>query len=88
MPTNVDDTQIEDAPEFWTVKPDRMTKLKWQQAMDDYLVAFDKEPEQVEFSIDVVKDCLRFLKKHDGRWKGFSAQDLNTYAYPAHMVFY
>jgi len=56
--------------------------------MDDYLVAFDKEPEQVEFSIEVVKECIRFLKKHDIRGKGFNKDDFNTYAYPAHLVFY
>ena len=75
MTTNVDDTADPDAPEFWSIKPDRMTKLKWQQAMDDCLIDFDKEPDQVEFSIELVKECIRFLKKYDIRQNGLNKDD-------------
>ena len=88
MQTNVDDTADPEAPEFWSQRLDKIMKRKWKQAIDDYLIAYDKEPEQVEFNIGLVKECLRFLKKHDSRWKGFNKDDFNTYAYPGHMQFY
>ena len=88
MPMDPNETADPDAPDLWTVKPDRLTKYKWQLIMDDYLVAFDKEPEQVEFSVDLVKECLRFLKKHDERWKGTKLEEFNTYLYPAHAAVY
>ena len=52
--------------------------------MDYYLIAFGNDPNQVEFSIELVKECIRFLKKHDIRWRGFKKDDFNTYAYAAH----
>ena len=50
------ETADPEAPEFWTTRPDKLTKIKWQSIVDDWMVAFDKEPEEVEFSIDLVKD--------------------------------
>ena len=52
------------------------------------MVAFDKEPEEVEFNADLVKDCLRFLKKYDVRWTGFKKEEFNSYLYPAHTDIY
>ena len=40
-----EDSQDQDVPHFWTVKPDRATKVRWQEAVVDYLICFDMEPE-------------------------------------------
>ena len=39
------ETADPDAPEFWNIRSDKFTKGKWQNIVDDYMVAFDKEPE-------------------------------------------
>ena len=68
------ETADPEAPAFWTVKPDKVTKVLWQNIVDDYLIAQDKEPEDVEFNVVFVKDCLRFLKKYDERWRGIQRE--------------
>ena len=81
----VSESEIDpNAPAFWTEKPDRVTRIKWQEAIVDYLTAHRKEQEQVEFGIDLVKDCLPYLKTHDDRWRGIQKDEFNMALYTAH----
>ena len=43
------------APDWWSKKPDMETKLAWQEAVPDFLIAMDEEPENLLFGIDLVK---------------------------------
>ena len=76
------------APDWWSKKPDMETKVQWQEAVTDFLIATDEEPENLVFGIDLVKKVLPFAKKYDYRWKGFNPEDLNTYIYAGHQSFY
>ena len=75
-------------PSFWTIRPDKVTKIKWQEAISDYLIANALGPDEVEFSIELVKDCLQYAETHDQRWSGMKPGDFNMALYPAHYNFY
>ena len=83
-----DDKLDPDAPDWWTARPDENTKNRWKMAVDDYLIAEDAEPEDVEHDMDMAKDCIKWAKKYDSRWKGFNKANFNISRYPAHKFFY
>ena len=55
MSNEGDDIPDPNAPAFWTLKPDRVTKIQWQEAVSDYLTGYDKEPEELKHSVELVK---------------------------------
>ena len=82
------DSTDPDAQDWWTQKPDPDTKKRWQMAVPDYLILNEKEPEEVKHTIEMTKECIKFAKKYDERWRGFNPEKFNTYLYPGHLIFY
>ena len=86
--TSSDNEADPNVPAFWTDRPDKVTKVKWQEALSDYLISNALGPDMVEFSIELVKECLPFAANHDQRWKDMNPSEFNMALYPAHYSFY
>ena len=58
-------------PDWWDEAPDKDTRLRWQQAVEDYVVFHDADVDHLHFSVDLVKKIIPHVAVRDDRWKKF-----------------
>ena len=74
--------------DWWDSKPDNDMKLRWQEAVEDYLDSYDTDAEHVSFSMDLVKKMIPSMAVRDVRWKKFPKDQFDIQRYKSHRQLY